>query len=412
MKEKQSLENQPTKFSKNLIILIIIVFLSGFILGRFFIFLSFYPFTEKPESFESILQRLKEDNATLDYSLFLDVFTLIKNKYVKQPVSEKDLFYGAISGLVMGLKDPFSVFFPPEMAKKFKIDLTGVFEGIGAEIGQKKNRITIIAPLPETPAEKAGLKAGDEIYTIDDEDTLNMSLDYAVSKIRGPKDTQVKLLIFRKNWEKPKEFVIKRGVIKVKTVSYEMKDNEIAYLKISYFNEKTVSEFEKAVKTILFSKPKGLILDLRNNPGGYLYAAIEIASIWLGDKVVVFEKGRKGEEKSHSGNRERKFHNLKTVVLINKGSASGAEILAGALQDYGLAKLIGEKTFGKGSVQELEELRDGSMVKITTAYWLTPNKRLIDEKGIEPDFIIEMTEKDYEEEKDPQFEKAIELLKF
>jgi len=397
-------ENNKKKKQK-IIIFIIVVFFVGFILGR----ISF-PLEEKETSFVNLIKKIQTQEKSVDYNLFLDVLETIKNKYVNQPVSERDLFYGALKGLVSGLKDPYSIFLEPDLADKFKTELSGTFEGIGAEISEKKGRIVIIAPLEGTPADRAGLKAGDEIYSIDNEDTTGMVVDEAVSKIRGKRGTSVKLLILRKGWEKPKEFVIVRDVIKIKTVSYEVKKNGIVYLRLSYFNENTVSEFDNAIRKILSLSPKGLILDLRNNPGGYLYAAVEIAGRWLGDKVVVIEKGRDNKEIEHRASGEAKFSNLPTIILVNQGSASGSEILAGALQDYGVAKLLGEKTFGKGSVQELVEFKDGSMVKITVAHWLTPQKREIEEKGIEPDIKVELTEKDIEEEKDPQLEKAIELL--
>ncbi len=398
-------EIKEKKNKQKIVIFIIIAFLIGFIFGRIY-----SPIEEKETSFVNLIKKIERKEETIDYNLFLDVLETIRTKYIEQQISERNLFYGALKGLVAGLKDPYSIFLEPELAEKFKTELSGFFEGIGAEISSKKERIIIVAPLEGTPAEKAGLKPGDEIYEINGEDTLGMGIDEAVSKIRGKKGTQVKLLIFRKGWDSPKEFVITRDVIRIKTVRYEMKNNKIAYLKISYFNERTVSEFDKAIREILSKKPSGLILDLRNNPGGYLYAAVEIAGAWTGEKVIVFEKLRSGEEKEYWAKREAKLKDLKTIVLVNKGSASGSEILAGALQDYEIAKILGEKTFGKGSVQELTELRDGSIVKLTVARWLTPKKREIEGIGIEPDIKIEMTEKDYDEEKDPQLEKAIELL--
>jgi carboxyl-terminal processing protease len=393
---------EKKKTNLKFIIFLLLAFLIGFIFGRIYL-------PEREISLANLFTKIQFKDEKIDYTLFQDVLETIRTKYFKQPVSEKDLFYGAIEGLVSGLKDPYTVFFKPEMAEKFKSELSGTFEGIGAEIDSKKGRIVIVAPLENTPAFRAGLKPGDEIYAIDGEDTLGMNLEEAVSKIRGKKGTQVKLLIMRKGWEKPKEFVITRDVIVIKTVKWEMK-GDLAYLKISYFNDRTLNEFDKAVREILLKSPKGIILDLRNNPGGYLYAAVEIAGNWIGENVVVIEKGRGGIESEHRSRRREKFSNLKTVVLVNHGSASGSEILAGALQDYKVAKIVGEKTFGKGSVQEVIEFKDGSMIKITVAQWLTPKRREIQDKGIEPDVTVEMTEKDYEEGKDPQLEKAIEIL--
>ncbi|MCX7778849.1 MAG: S41 family peptidase [Patescibacteria group bacterium] len=400
-------ENKEKKIKQKFIVFLIIAFLAGLLLGQFFL----SPREERETSFTNFIAKIKTKEEQIDYNLFLDVLEIIKNKYVNQPISEKNLFYGALRGFVSGLKDPYSVFLEPEMAQKFKTELSGTFEGIGAEIGQRKGRIVIIAPLEDTPAARAGLKAGDEIYAINDEDTLGMSVDEAVSKIRGKRGTEVRLLIWRQEWDKAKEFTLVRDIIKIQTVRWEMKDDKIAYLKISYFNDRTINEFDQAIRRILAKAPEKLILDLRNNPGGYLYAATEIAGAWLGQEIVVFEKFRSGEEREHRSTQKEKLSHLATVVLVNKGSASGSEILAGALQDYQKAKILGEKTFGKGSVQELTELKDGSIVKLTTAHWLTPKKREIEGKGIEPDIVVEMTDKDYEEGKDLQLEKAIEILK-
>lgn len=399
-------ENKQRKPGKKIIILLVIVFIFGFLFGQ-------VSLTSQPAKETSLINafiKLQFFDKSIDYNLFSDVLETIRSKYFKQPISEKDLFYGAIKGMVSGLKDPYSAFFEPDEANKLKTELAGSFEGIGAEITSRKNIIVIVAPLEGTPADHAGLKPNDEVYSIDGTETLGMTTDEAVSRIRGKKGTEVKLLIMRKGWEKPKEFVIKRDVINLITVSSEIKDNKIAYLRISYFNDKTTIEFDKAIRKVLAASPKAIILDLRNNPGGYLYSAVEIAGAWTGKKVIVYEKSRDGREQEHLSNTEMKFKDLPTIVLVNEGSASGSEILAGALQDYGLAKLVGTKTFGKGTVQELVEFADGSMVKITVAQWLTPKKRVIEEKGIEPDIKVELSEKDIEEGKDVQLEKAMEML--
>lgn len=358
------------------------------------------------ENYENIPEYLSKD---IDFRLFWDVWNLAKTNYVHQPVQDTKLFYGALSGIISALGDPYSVFFDPKTAEDFKKELEGTFSGIGAELGIKNNQLTIIAPLPDTPAERIGLKAGDQILAIDGRDTTDMSLDYAVSIIRGEKGTDVILTIWRDGWDKMNDFKITRDKIEVASVKWEMKD-DVAYIEINHFNEDTSRRFNQAVVDLLAKNPKGLVLDLRNNPGGFLNTAIEIAGEWIPNDVVVIEQmddGQRNEERSEGLAR---LQNLKTVVLVNRGSASASEIVAGALQDYNKATILGEKTFGKGSVQNFESLADGSAVKITVAEWLTPKGRLIDKEGIVPDVEVSLTEEDYDVNRDPQMDKAIEII--
>jgi len=346
----------------------------------------------------------------IDFDLFWKVWDLVKREYVEQPVADTKLFYGALSGIVSALEDPYSVFLNPEMTKKFEQELSGAFDGIGAELGIKNKQLTIIAPLPDTPAERAGLRAGDKILAIDGRETTNMSLDYAVSIIRGPKGTEVTLTIWREGWEKPQDIKITRAKIEIASVKWGMKD-EIAYIEINHFNEDTSRRFNQAVVELLTKNPKGLILDLRNNPGGFLDTAVEIGGEWIEKDVIVIEQKQNGEREENKSSGLARLQDLKTVVLVNEGSASASEILAGALQDYGKAILVAKKTFGKGTVQNLETLPDGSSVKITVAKWLTPKGRLIEGEGITPDEEVDLTVEDYEANRDPQIAKAIEILK-
>lgn len=356
----------------------------------------------------------------VDFGLLDNVWELINKKYVEAPVPETQLFYGAVAGSVASLGDPYSVFFEPQISSEFQEELKGKFEGIGAEIAIKKERLTIVAPLPDSPAERAGLKAGDKVFKIDDYDTTGISLDEAVKRIRGPKGTKVVLSVWRENKkEETLEIEIIRDEIKFKSVKWEMKEGNIGYIKVSHFNEDTSRVFKQAVDDVLARNPRGIILDLRNNPGGYLERAIDMASYWVDQGPIVVEQfGKNYQEEALPIDKRRVYGSTldpvlkgkKTVILINKGSASGSEIVAGALQDYGLATLVGERTFGKGSVQELEELSNGSSVKITVAKWLTPNGRAIDKEGIAPDIEVELTDEDYNEDRDPQLDKAIELL--
>ncbi len=345
----------------------------------------------------------------VDFDLFWEVWNLVKRDYVHQPVADTKLFYGALSGIVSSVDDPYTVFFDPEMTKKFQEELQGSFEGIGAELGIKDKQLTIIAPLPGTPAEVAGLRAGDKILTIDEKDTTDMILDYAVSLIRGEKGTEVVLGIWREDWEKPKDIKIIRGKIEVSSVKWEMK-NDFAYINIGHFNQDTRDKFSQTINELITKNPKGIILDLRNNPGGFLEMAVDVAGEWVEKNTVVIEQAPDGRREELKSDGLARLQNLKTVILINEGSASASEIVAGALQDYGKAILIGKKTFGKGSVQSLESLKDGSAVKITIAEWLTPKGRLIDKEGISPDEEVEFTAEDYSANRDPQMEKAIEIL--
>jgi len=346
----------------------------------------------------------------VDFNLYWDVWNLVKDKYIDQPVLDTKLFYGSLAGIVASLGDPYSVFLDPETARKFSEELGGTFEGIGAEIGIKNNRLTIIAPLPGSPAEKAGLKAGDKVFAINGIDTTGIALDYAVNLIRGPKGTEVILTIGRDGIEELQEIKIVRDIIAIKSVELTMKDN-LAYLKLSYFNEDTATDFNKAVQEILTKNPKGIILDLRNNPGGFLDTAIGVASEWIEDGTIVTEEFGNKEKKDYPAVGRARLKDYKTVVITNGGSASGSEIVAGALKDYKKATIIGEKTFGKGSVQDYEELKDGSAVKITVAHWLTPSGKLIEGEGILPDLEVKLTKEDYDAGRDPQLEKAMELVK-
>jgi len=271
--------------------------------------------------------------------------------------------------------------------------------------------LVVIAPLPDSPAEKTGILAGDKIMKIDSVDTNTITIDTAVNLIRGKEGTTVNLLIEREGENEPLSFTVTREVIKVQSITWEIIDSNIAYLKISHFNEDTEKNFQKAINEIILKEPKGIILDLRNNPGGYLDVAIDITGSFVEkEKIVVIEDygdGRRTEYKSDDGG---SLSNYPVVVLVNNGSASASEIMAGALQDYGVATIVGEQTFGKGSVQELTEFSDGSSLKLSVAKWLTPTGRSINEEGIKPDVEVKLSEDDYNSDRDPQLEKAIEIL--
>ena len=348
----------------------------------------------------------------VDFDLFWDVWSRVKSGYITKDTPDKTLFYGALSGMVSSLQDPYSVFLEPETAKKFDESLSGTFEGIGAEIGMKKNQLMVMSVLPDTPAEHAGLRSGDAILSIDKKDTTGMTIDFAVSMIRGKGGTSVILKIYRLNEPKPREITIVRDKIIVHSVTWKMlPDSHIGYIKISHFNQDTEGGFKDAVNDLLKKQAGSIILDMRNNPGGFLDTAIQVSGYWVDGQPVVIEKYDDEKKDEYRARTNASLEQIPTVVLVNEGSASAAEIVAGALQDYNKALLVGVKTFGKGSVQDLQRLKDGSALKLTIAKWLTPKGRSINEEGIQPDVEVQMTEDDYKNNKDPQLDRAIEEVK-
>ncbi|HEC93346.1 MAG TPA: S41 family peptidase [Candidatus Atribacteria bacterium] len=350
----------------------------------------------------------------VDFSVFWEAWRKIESDFLKkEKINYQEMVYGAIRGMLETLEDPYTTFFDPQEAEEFEEELSGKYQGVGMMIGIKENQLTVISPLEGSPAQKAGLRARDKILRIDGTYTKDISIEEAVKLIKGAKGTKVKLLIQRKGWPDPKEFEIQREVIKIPTLKWELKEGNIALIEIFQFNKILTSEFKKAAVEILNSKAEKIILDLRNNPGGYLEVVQEIAGWFLekGQVVVWQDWGEGKKRKAFRSKGPSKFSQYPTLVLINEGSASGAEILAGALRDNRQVPLIGETSFGKGSVQEQVFLSDDSSLKITIANWLTPNGNLIDEEGLEPNIKVELTEEDLKAGRDPQLEKAIELLK-
>jgi carboxyl-terminal processing protease len=348
----------------------------------------------------------------IDFANFWDVWEIVKARYVNQPVDELDMFYGAIEGVLASLDDPYSIYLDPEIAEQFASELSGTFEGIGAEIGIKQDQLRIIAPLPDTPAEQAGLMAGDAILAINGDDTYGISIDEAVSRIRGEKGTTVTLLIGTEGLE-PREVPIVRGTITVQSVRWEMVRHDgadIGVIRLFHFNETTGPAFNEAVRSILLENPDGVVLDLRNNPGGFLDTAVDVAGEWILRDVVVMEKFSDDSSRNYMSDGNARFSDVPTVVLVNGGSASASEIVAGALQHHGKATIVGEQTFGKGSVQDYMEFPDGSALKLTIALWLTPGGQSIEQEGITPNEEIELTLEDFENDRDPQYDKALELL--
>ncbi len=408
MQEENSRKTSGFSFSYLLVAVtaLVVVFYVGYIAGNNHGAKSIVPSGEAHVTHQG---DISSSAADIDFRQFWDAWDLIKESYVHQPVSEESLFYGAMQGLFSALDDPYSMFFTPESAEEFNMELDGTFFGIGAEIGTRDDTIVIVAPLADSPAEQAGVMAGDSIVAIDGQETYGMSVNDAVSLIRGEEGTPVVLTMWRDGWKDVRDIEIVRGEINLDSVEWEIRDDGIAVVNIYMFNEDTTTLFQAAVQEILTQDVSGIVLDLRNNPGGLLTEAVNVAGFWIDGKTAVIEKVQdKQTEISAAG--VAQLAGIPTVVLINGGSASGSEILAGALQDYNVATLIGEQTFGKGSVQEMYELPDGSAVKITVAEWLTPLGRFINDVGIEPDRIVEFTQEDYDAGKTPQFDAAIDFL--
>jgi carboxyl-terminal processing protease len=351
---------------------------------------------------------------TIDFSLFWDAYSKLQQYFINpSKITDQKVIYGAIEGMTKSLGDPYTDFFNPDQAKRFEQDLSGSFDGIGVEIGIKKDMLTVIAPLKGTPGQKAGLKSGDIIVKINGQDTGNMTSDDAVSLIRGQKGTAVTLTIMRDGWSTTKDIKIIRDTIKVPSIEWSIKNGDIAYIQIYQFDETLSADFKEIALKILQGSAKKIILDLRDNPGGYLSVAQDLAGWFLQNNQTItiedFGKGKPQQVYKTDGNSN--LANYPIVVLINEGSASASEILAGALRDNRNIKLIGAKSFGKGCVQEVVDLRGGSFLKITIANWLTPKGNSITEVGLTPDIKVEVTDKDIEAKKDPQLDKALEIIK-
>ncbi len=333
--------------------------------------------------------------------VFSDVLSLVQRDYTEKK-DTKELVYNAIKGMLNKL-DPHSSFMTPDEYKEMKIDTKGVFGGVGIQIGIKDKVLTVIAPIEDTPAWRAGIKANDKIVKIEKKSTRDMSLDDAVRLMRGPRGADVTIYIMREGFTKPKAFTIKRDIIKIKSVKYKMKEDNIGYIRISQFQENTTNEMRKAFRKLKPRKGRlrGLILDLRNNPGGLLQEAVSVSNFFLKSGLIVYTKGRDGKEnmvfKADSKGTQPDYP---IIVLVNGGSASASEIVSGALQDHKRAVILGTTTFGKGSVQTIIPLADGSALRLTTAKYYTPSGRSIQAKGIEPDIVVGVSTRKHLKEKD------------
>jgi carboxyl-terminal processing protease len=377
----------------------------------------YFGYTRRPEidKVTSVINKTPPFETTADFTAFWKAWNVLKDKSIySDKISDQDRVWGAVQGLAGATGDPYTIFFNPDDNKLFRDEIKGSFSGIGAEVGMKDKVLTIIAPLKDTPAWNAGIKKGDKILKIDQTSTSDMSIDKAISLMRGEKGTTVVLTIFRSGEKESREIKIVRDTIEIPTIETEILPDGIFLIKFYSFSENSDNLFAKALDEFIKSGNHKLILDLRGNPGGYLDVAVNIGS-WFIDqgKVIVSEDfGANKKAQVYRSHGPRVFNdNLQFIVLVDGGSASASEILAGALKEHGIATIVGEKTFGKGSVQELIDITPTTSLKVTVARWLTPNGISISTQGLEPDIKVPLTIKDLDAKRDPQMDKAVEILK-
>ncbi len=385
-------------FGRNLVLLSA-VFLIGAYFGKYG-----YKFTP-----DGIYQTSVQNNETkLNYGEVDQVYEQLKNNFDGQ-LDQQKLNDGLKEGLVRSAGDPYTEYLNVESSKEFSEDLSGSFEGIGAELSKKEKYVEVVSPITGYPAEKAGIRSKDVIAEIDGQSAYDISVSEAVKKIRGPKGTKVKLKVVRDG--KPIDFEITRETISLPSVTSEMVEG-VGVIKVSRFGSDTSSLARSAAVDLKAKGAKGIVLDLRNDPGGLLDSAVDLSSLWLDENQLVVEEKRGGKSiKKINATGDNILKGIPTIVLINSGSASASEITAGALRDHGVATLIGEKSYGKGSVQQVIELTNGASLKVTIARWFTPGGKNIDKEGIKPDVEVKMTDDDYTNKKDPQKDTAISKLK-
>jgi len=372
----------------------------------------------------------KQDSSE-ELKLFKDTFAIVRKNY-EEDQQPKHLIYSAIKGMI-GSLDPHSDFMTPEQYQEMQVDTKGEFGGIGIKLDIKEGILTVIGLLDDTPSFRAGIKEGDKIIKINNDFTKDMSLQDAISRTRGNPSTAVNLTILRKGWKETKDCTITREIIKIKSVKSEMLNDGIGYIKIFQFQKQTASEIAAALSTLMQKHMHALILDLRDNPGGLVYSAVDVVSQFIpSEKIVVYTKNKKGENKEYRSKETNPYTSVPMVIIVNEGSASASEIVAGALKDWQRATLIGTRTYGKGSVQTVVPLKDGSALKLTTAKYYTPKGISIQTTGILPDIVVspkikkrnvtagktEQTDVSKEiipmildEKEDVQFQSAIDLLK-
>jgi carboxyl-terminal processing protease len=418
--ELEAVLNNTLKYIFVVLVVIVVAlgsFAGGFVAGHM-LPLSGIPGMPDPITFAPPTTSPEQQSATPSelqtlFSPFWEAWNLVHDNYVDQPVNDVELMRGAINGMMNALGDQHSSYMNPKDYADANSSLEGEYEGIGAYVDTTTEYLTITSPIPGSPAERAGLLSGDQVVAIDGEDMTGINAEVARTKVLGPANTVVHLTIMREGAEDLLEFDVKREKISIKSATGKMLDNGIAYIQVTTFGDKTTPELLEALNELMPQNPKGIILDLRNNGGGYLTTSVEVTSQFISDGVVLYEQYGDGNRTTYDvqpGGLATDT-NIPMVVLINEGSASASEIVAGALQDSGRAKLVGVTSFGKGSVQNWIPLSgDNGAVRITVAKWLTPNENTIHEIGLTPDVVVERTEEDYKANLDPQLDKAQEVL--
>ncbi|MBN1264514.1 MAG: S41 family peptidase [Anaerolineales bacterium] len=342
---------------------------------------------------------------------FWEAWDIIHDQYVDQPVDDQKMIEGAIEGMLWSLGDEHTSYMTQDEYQQANMELDGSYEGIGAYVDTSGEYLTIINPMPGSPAEEAGLKPKDIVIAIDGEDMTGIDPSVVIQSVLGPAGTKVILTILREGEEEPFDVGITRKEIIIPSVEYEMLDNNIAYLRLYDFGTNTTRDMKAALKALLKEDPVGLILDLRGNTGGYLSTSIQVASEFINEGIIVTERFGDETQQAYQADRGGLATEIPLVVLVNGGSASASEIVAGAIQDYERGLLIGETTYGKGSVQNWIPLSDDNgAVRVTIARWYTPNDRQIHQAGLEPDILVELTEEDFENELDPQLDRAVQEL--
>jgi carboxyl-terminal processing protease len=397
------------------VILLAATFSAGILVGHFMpagaqvpIVNDFLPV--QPSAAPEQLASTPEDMQTL-FAPFWEAWNIVHSEFVDQPLDDVTLMRGAIRGMMEAVGDKQTFYMDPVVYEAETSTLSGEYEGIGAFVDTTGDYLSIISPIEGSPAEAAGLKPGDLIVAIDGVDMTGTPPEEARQKVIGPAGTTVTLTVAREGQEEPLDFIITRAKITIPSVTGKMLENDIAYIDINQFGDKTTSELNTTLEELLPQNPKGIIIDLRNNGGGYLQTSIEVASEFIDKGVILYEQYGDGSRDTYNALGGGRAIDLPIVVLVNEGSASASEILAGALQDYGRAQLVGMVTYGKGSVQQWIPLSDeNGAARVTIARWLTPNERLIDGVGLTPDFTVELTEEDITAERDPQLDKAVEVL--
>ncbi|MBN1162725.1 S41 family peptidase [Patescibacteria group bacterium] len=400
-----------SKFAKFQRLFVTFLIAVGFFYGGYYYGQQGYIFEVRKNPPEITVKNRYPKDQTIEFERFWEVWDLVSENYLLRPVDPEKMVYGAISGMVSSLGDPYTSFMPPKVHETVVNSINGAYEGIGAELGLKEGVLIIVSPFDGSPSKEAGLLSGDKIVKIEGEITFGMSITDAVSKIRGDSGTVVNLTV-QTNSDEPREVPIVRGKIKVPSVAWENKGEGTVYIRVSRFGEQTNKDWTETIQNINVQVEEldALIIDLRGNPGGYLQSAIHISGEFFRDKPVVYQESATGEQIVFDNDRIGLFVEVPAVfVLIDKGSASASEILAAALKYHNNAILIGETSFGKGTIQEPRDFSDGSGLHITVAKWLTPGKEWIHETGITPDVVVERTKEDVQAGIDAQLDKAVEL---